>query len=115
MTATEFFYKAAATLITPFRYAEKGVQNLKENLKEDLEVIIANLLKLAILAGLAFLFLLFISITAAIVLNRALQSDYLGYAILAGFYLIVAVILYANREMSDVKKKAINKPKIAEH
>lgn len=96
--AMDFFYKAAGAVIAPFRYAEREVKqevkNLKENLKEDAQEAMASLLKMAIVVFCSSLFLLFISITAAIAINRSMESDYLGYAIVAGFYLLLGVIMY---------------------
>jgi uncharacterized protein YqhQ len=92
--AMDLFYKAAGAIISPFRYAEREVKHLKENLKEDAQEALASVLKLAVAALSSLLFLLFISITAAIAINHAMQNDYAGFAIVGGFYLLVGVIMY---------------------
>jgi hypothetical protein len=92
--AMDFFYKAAGAVIAPFRYAEREVKNLKENIKEDAQEAMAALLKMAVVAFCSLLFLLFISITAAVWLNRLMDHDLAGFAIVAGVYLLVGIIMY---------------------
>jgi cbb3-type cytochrome oxidase subunit 3 len=92
--AMDLFYKAAGAVIAPFRYAEREVKNLKENIKEDAQEAMAGLLKMAVVVFCSLLFLLFISITAAIAINRSMDNDLAGFAIVAGFYLLVGIIMY---------------------
>lgn len=102
---SELFYKAAGAILAPFRYAEREVKHMKENVKEDLQDLLASSLKIAVLAVAGLLFLLFISITAATAINQATESQYLGFAIVAVVYLIVAVVMYFVKQSSDKKKK----------
>jgi hypothetical protein len=97
------FYKAAGAILAPFRYAEREVNHMKEVAKEDLQAFMANIVKMVIIGAVVFLFLLFGSITAATALNVSMQSEYIGYLIVAGFYLIVAVILYVWKISADKK------------
>jgi hypothetical protein len=92
--AMDLFYKAAGAVIAPFRYAKKEVEHLKENIKEDAQEAMASLLKMAVVVFCSSLFLLFISITAAIAINRSLNNDFAGFAIVAGFYLLVGIVMY---------------------
>ena len=46
-----------------------------------------------ILAILALLFIIFVSVFAGLVLNSALNSDYWGFGIVAGFYLLLLVLV----------------------
>jgi len=92
--AMDFFYKAAGAVIAPFRYAEREVKTLKENIKEDAQEAMASLLKMAVVVFCSLIFLLFLSITAAIWINRAMDHDVAGFAIVAGFYLLVGIIMY---------------------
>jgi hypothetical protein len=102
---TELFYKAAGAILAPFRYAEREVQHIKEIAKEDIQAFMANLIKMVILALVSLLFLLFLSITVATLINRSANSEYLGFAIVTGFYFVVGVIVYITKEVSDHKKK----------
>jgi hypothetical protein len=105
------FYKAAAAILAPFRYAEREVQNIKEDAKEDIQAFVANLIKIVLVSVAGLLFLFFISVTAAAAINDAYGSSYLGWAIVAGFYLIVGIGLFIWKEAADKdnhKKPASN-------
>jgi hypothetical protein len=103
---SELFYKAAGAILAPFRYAEREVQQMKETAKEDLQAFIANLIKLALIAVVSLLFLLFISITAAAAINESSNNGFIGWAIVAGFYLLVGIGLYIWKEVAEKKKEA---------
>ena len=100
----DFFYKAAGAVIAPFRYAGRELQHMKEEAKEDLQAMLAKAIKLAIAGVAGFLFLLFLSIFAATAINRAMDSEFIGYAIVAGFYLLCAIAVYISKEVSERKK-----------
>lgn len=99
----DFFYKAAGAVLAPFRYAEREVRNAKEHLKEDAQAALAKILKMAVVVFCSILFLLFISITAAMAINRSMNSDWTGFAIVAGFYLLVGIAMYIWKEAGDRK------------
>lgn len=101
----ELFYKAAGAVLAPFRYAEREVQHMKEMAKEDLQALLAKAIKFAILGVAGLLFLLFISMMAAALINQTMNSDFAGYAIVAAFYLLVAIVVYISKELSDNKRK----------
>ena len=106
---SELFYRAAGAILAPFRYAEREVQHMKEVAKEDIQEFIANMIKLTLISVVSLLCLLFISITVAAAINDSADSSYLGWAIVAGFYLVVGVGLYIWREATrDKKKTAVN-------
>lgn len=104
---SELFYKAAGAIVAPFRYAEREAKTLKENIKEDVQAFVAGLLKIAVIAIAGILFLLFISITIANAINKAMNSEVAGYAFVAGFYLLIAVIMYILKTADDKKKKQL--------
>jgi hypothetical protein len=58
--AMDFFYKAAGAVIAPFRYAEREVKTLKENIKEDAQEAMASLLKMAVVVFCSLIFYLLI-------------------------------------------------------
>jgi hypothetical protein len=111
----ELFYKAAGALVAPFRYAERKFQHIKQETKEDLQALLANVIKLVSMGIAALLFLLFISIFFANLLNNALDNDYAGYAIVAGVYLLAAIGLYVAKEVSDNKRKVEENKRKALH
>jgi hypothetical protein len=104
---TELFYRAAGAIVAPFRYAEREAMALKEHVKEDVQTYVAIFLKLAVAGVAAVLFLLFISIAVANWINNSMDSQVAGFAIVAGFYLIVAVIMYILKLADDRKKKEV--------
>jgi len=95
------FYKAAGAILAPFRYAEREVNHIKEVAKEDIQAFVANVVKMVIIGAVGFLCLMFISIMVANMINQSMNSEYVGYAIVAGFYLIVAVGLYIWKSAAD--------------
>ena len=97
------FYRAAGAILAPFRYAEREVNHMKEVAKEDLQAFMANAIKMAIIGVVGFLVLLFGSIAAASAINQSTESQYLGYLIVTGFYLLVAVGLYIWKMSADKK------------
>src|SRR4051812_3018563 len=102
---SEFFYRAAGTIVAPFRYAEREAKALKEHVKEDLQAYVAIALKLAVAGVAAVLFLLFVSIAVANAINQAANSQVLGFAVVGCFYLLVAVVMYILKLADDKKKK----------
>lgn len=105
---SELFYKAAGAIAAPFRYAEREAKALKEHVKEDVQAYIAIYIKLAAAAIAGILFLLFISIAIANWINQSMNSQVAGFAIVAGFYLLVAVIMYMLKTEEDKKKKEMD-------
>jgi hypothetical protein len=101
----DFFYKAAGAVLAPFRYAEREVEHMKEIAKEDIQALVAKAIKLAILTVAGILFLLFLSIMAAALINERTGSDFIGYAIVAGFYFLIAIIVFISKEAGDHKQK----------
>lgn len=105
-----FFYKAAGAVLAPFRYAEREVKEATEHLKEDAQEAVAKVFKLAVVALCSILFLLFISITAAMAINRSMQNDLAGFAIIAGFYLLIAIGVYVWKEAKEAGDKKKHEP-----
>lgn len=102
---SELFYKAAGAIVAPFRYAEREAKLLKEHVKEDVQAYVAIFLKLAVAGVAALLFLVFLSIAAAMWINNEMNSDVAGFLIVAGFYLLIAGTMYALKLSDDKKKK----------
>jgi hypothetical protein len=75
-----FFYRAAATIVAPFRYAEREAKLMKEYVKEDIQAYVAIAL---------------------------MDSDIVGYAIVGAFYLVVAGVMYMLKLADDKKKREV--------
>jgi TRAP-type C4-dicarboxylate transport system permease large subunit len=112
---TELFYKAAGVIVAPFRYAEREAKALKEHVKEDVQAYVAIFLKLAVAAIAAILFLFFISIALANWINNAMDSNVAGFVIVAGFYLLIAAVMYILKLADDKKKKEVENHRKAIH
>lgn len=110
---SELFYKAAGAILAPFRYAEREVQHMTEVAKEDVQAFIANAIKLALIGVVSLFFLLFISITVAAAINNRSENSLIGWAVVAGFYLLVGIGLYIWKELSDKKKTTSNSRRTA--
>lgn len=106
---SELFYKAAGAILAPFRYAEREVNYIKEVAKEDVQAFMANVVKMILIGAVGFLFLMFLSIMAANWINQAMESEFLGYAIVAGFYLLVTIGLYIWKAAADKNLEAHSK------
>jgi hypothetical protein len=102
---TDFFYKAAGAILAPFRYAQKSIENAKENLKEDAREAASDFLKILVISFCALFFLIFGSITAAMAINASADSPWLGYACVAGFYLLLASGVYLWKQASKKKRR----------
>ena len=104
MSFSDFFVKTAAFVISPVRYVEKGVAQVKENIKDDVEGMVSRIITVGILIFLGTLFLVFFSVMVAVILNNALDSNFLGIALVAGFYLAAFVILFIVWRMQSEDK-----------
>jgi hypothetical protein len=79
-------------------YAETRFDIVVLNAQEKATNVIASVVSSAILGLLGIFILLFLSIGGAWALGEYLHSPSIGFFAVAGFYLLVALILYANRE-----------------
>lgn len=112
---TSLFYRAAGAIVAPFRYAEREAIMMKEHVKEDIQTYVAIALKLAVAGIAATLFLLFISIATANWINNSMNSEVAGFAIVAGFYLLVAAVMYILKLADDKKKREVESQRRVMH
>jgi arginine exporter protein ArgO len=101
---TDFFYRAAGAILAPFRIAQRAVLNTKENIKEEARGAAADILKILIISFCALFFLIFASITVATAINTSSHSAWLGFASVAGFYLLIALGVYIWKQTLKEKK-----------
>lgn len=79
-------------------FVEKKIEIYKIEFKEEAARTGAKLVVLFILALALFMAIFFITVGLSAILNNVFQSTYLGFLIMAGFYLLVMVILiFLNR------------------
>lgn len=102
----DFFYKAVGAVLAPFRYAQRELENAKENLKDDAREAVSNVLKIILIMVCSLFFLTFCSISAATAINSSSESAWLGYVSVAGFYLVMAVGVWIWRQLTRKQKEA---------
>jgi hypothetical protein len=78
-------------------YALKEFEHTKLNIFFQLAAFTTNMAKTVLVGTALTLFAIFISFGIAVGLGDLLQNMFVGYAIVASFYLISALILYALR------------------
>lgn len=78
-------------------YINARIELLKYDLKESAARALAHFVVLASLAVTALLGLFFLNFAVAHLLNHLIGNAFAGFTILSGFYLILAWIMYANR------------------
>jgi uncharacterized membrane protein len=86
--------------------AEADVRSYMESSDEYLRLKIFKVLMRSVTSGVQFMLigigvvfaLLFLSFAASLALSEALDSYYTGFMIVAGFYVVIGILLYVFRE-----------------
>ena len=88
-------------------YIETRLELFKLDIQEGLAKILANLAFFSILLLLVLIVLIFISMTVSFYLNKALDSSFLGFGIVALFYLLLLVlfILFSKKNMEVITSR----------
>lgn len=73
-------------------YIETRVELLKLEVKEETVKIAAKLLSFLVVGFLVLMIVIFLSFTIAWLLNHYFESEFLGFAIVTGFYTLILVI-----------------------
>jgi uncharacterized membrane protein YqjE len=79
-------------------YVESKLELFKLEIRTDVTKALSRAMTLIFLALLGFLFLLFLSLGLAYLINSFFDAQYVGFFVLALFYGIVFVSLYVNRK-----------------
>ena len=79
-------------------YIETKIEFYKIQFKEELARALAILIFIFLISLVLLLFLIFLSFFAVAFLNHVLQSQYLGFLIMAFIYLILGLFIYVYRE-----------------
>jgi hypothetical protein len=86
-------------------FIETRFEILKLEFKEESVRVLAKLLTIAVIVILSTLFFIFFSVALGIFLNQKLESAYLGFVVLAGFFfllLISVLIIKQSRWYNDL-------------
>jgi uncharacterized membrane protein YqjE len=84
-------------------YIEARVQLLKIEVREDVAKAMTRALMFGVILLLAFLFIVFFSIGLALFLNRYFNDNFVGFWIVAGFYLFLFLLAFAMRKQIHQK------------
>jgi hypothetical protein len=103
----EFISKIKELVSTTKMYAELRLRELKLDVVEKVSATFADVTAGITLLVFALIFIFFISVSAALLLNSILTSAYLGFLIIGFFWLIAGLIIYAARK-ALIKKPVRN-------
>lgn len=78
-------------------YAETRIDLVKLIAINKVSGFMSTVISMIILLGILFTIILCISIGLAILIGQLLGATYYGFFIMAGLYLIIGLVLYANR------------------
>jgi len=96
----------------PVNFVESKVEQAKGEVRKEAANAMASVSMIIVMALLALIVLFFLSAGVALLLNIALESEYLGFIIVGAFYLlllVVAVILRTNDEFMERLRKRYRK------
>jgi uncharacterized membrane protein YqjE len=96
------FLKLDSLIANLSGYIEARVELLKVEIREDIARAVARTLVFVILAFVATLFIFFISIAVAYKLGEHI-GVFGGFAIVAGFYALIGIILWVTRNAASQK------------
>lgn len=95
---SEEFKKIESLLEQVKDYTNTRIAQLKLSIAENISKLISNLVA-TLVAGLVFFFFIFFaSFAGAIALGQLLNNGWLGFLIVAGFYLVAGIIIWKLKE-----------------
>lgn len=86
-------------------YIETRIALVKIEFKEELAKTVAKLIIVLMLSLVFMLFIAFFSLTAGAWLNTVTDSQYLGYAIIALFYLLLFLLIFIFRNHLGIAER----------
>jgi uncharacterized membrane protein YqjE len=91
-----------------YKYVQTNIEIAKVEVQEKIEDTVKKVVLIAILAITGTLFLIFVLITIALLLNKVLESQYLGFLIVTVLLGIVCGVVYMTI------KPLLEQPKVVE-
>lgn len=89
------------------RYLEARIELLKLDLQQQISGALVKIITFGLTFFLVPFVILFVSVGIANVLNDAIGNPYIGYFIVAGFYLALVVVIFALRGVIQSKVEEI--------
>lgn len=80
-------------------YAATNIEIVKLEVANRSSVLVSKLLSKLFLGIVIFLFVLFFSLGISLFLSELLENNYLGFGIVASFYLLLAIIFSLGRKI----------------
>lgn len=99
-------FNIAGILKNVYGYIESKIDLIKYDIQESIEDLMAIMLRLMVLGMFACLLILFVFFGVSIYLNHVLGSDYWGYIIVGGFFLIMILIIGLDSKNYFFKRQA---------
>jgi uncharacterized membrane protein YqjE len=84
-------------------YIDARVKLLKIEVREDVAKVITRGLVFGVLFLMAFMFIVFLSLAIALILNQYFNNNFVGFLIVSGFYLFVFLLAVALRKQIHEK------------
>jgi uncharacterized membrane protein YqjE len=84
-------------------YVDARVKLLKIEVREEVAKVITRGLVFAVLFLIGFMFIVFLSIGMALILNQYFTNDFSGFLIVSGFYLFIFLIAVIMRKQIHIK------------
>lgn len=89
----------------PGDYVKAEVNKAVWNAQQKLTEVMVQLIIFAVIALVAFVTILFASVTLALWINQLLESSFLGFLMLTGIYFILFMLLFLVRDNDNIKNK----------
>ena len=85
-------------------YVEKRIALFKIEMKEDLALAAARFVVVMILSLSFFMMMLFLSLGGAVLLNNLLESNTLGFFIVAGIYILIFLGFFLLKDRANLEE-----------
>ncbi len=79
------------------KYIQLKIREAKLEAADKLSSVLASIAAIIILSFFCFMFILFLSLAAALLLNNLLESSYLGFLVVALSWLLIGLLIYFAR------------------
>lgn len=96
----------------PAYYIRMEIERLKSSAQEKVTEIVSKLVIFAAIGLVSLFVLVFLSITVGLLLNDALDSSYLGFLIVTGFYLLILIVLFLVKNHFEQKLLSMAKSSV---
>lgn len=79
-------------------YLETKIELIKLDIESEVHKIVAKAIIILLVASTISLAVILLSVGLSMLLNTTLKSDYLGFILVSGLYVLVGLVIYFRRE-----------------